>query len=104
CKPYFVRFLTVVNTFSTLFPEKYFLWFLIPLFHLSTVTALIISGLDWVELGVELGWNYMKFHPNSTTNSTLSKPLIIKAVTVLRWKSGIRNHKKYFSGKESKKY
>ena len=48
---------------------------------------------------VELGWNYMKFHPNSTTNSTLSKPLIIKAVTVLRWKSGIRNHKKNFSGK-----
>ena len=45
------------------------------------------------------GWNFMKFHPNSTPNSTLSKPLIIKAVTVLRWKSGIRNHKKNFSGK-----
>ncbi|MDY4538593.1 MAG: hypothetical protein SPD82_04570, partial [Prevotella sp.] len=51
--------LTVVNTFSTLFPEKYFLSFVIPPFHLMGVTALIISGLHEVELGVELGWNFM---------------------------------------------
>ena len=52
---------------------------------------------------MELWWNYVKFHHNSTHNSTPSKPLIIKAVTVLRWKSGIRNHKKYFSGKRVEK-
>ena len=77
--------------------------FVIPPFHLGDVIRLIIRVLDKVELWVELWWNYVKFHPNSTHNSTPSKPLIIKAVTVLRWKSGIRNHKKYFSGKRVKK-
>ena len=42
-------------------------------------------------------WNYMKFHPNSTPNSTINNPLIIKMITTLRWKSGITNDKKYFS-------
>ena len=46
---------------------------------------------------MEYGWNYMKFHPNSTHNSTSYKPLIIKVVTALRWKGGITNEKKYFS-------
>ena len=45
---------------------------------------------------VELGWNYMKFHPNSTPNSTSCKPLIIRAVTPMRWKCGITNDKKYW--------
>ena len=49
--------------------------------------------LDRVELWVELRWNYMKFHPNSTTH----KPLTIRAVTLTRWKSGITNDKNYFS-------
>ena len=53
--------------------------------------------LDRVELWVELGWNYMKFHPNSTPNSTMYKSLIIKAITPPRWKGGITNDKKYFS-------
>ena len=52
-----------------------------------------------VELWVELGWNYMKFRPNSTHNSTSHKLLIIKVVTALRWKGGITNDKKYFSEK-----
>ena len=71
--------------------------FVIPPFHLGDVTTLIISGLYMVELWVELGWNYMKFHPNSTPNSTMYKPLIIRAVTPQRWKGGITNDKKYFS-------
>ena len=37
--------------------------------------------LYMVELGVELGWNYMKFHPNSTYNSTIYKLLIINMIT-----------------------
>ena len=45
---------------------------------------------------MELGWNYMKFHPNSTHNSTMYKPLIIRVVTPPRWKGGITNDKKYF--------
>ena len=45
---------------------------------------------------MELGWNYMKFHPYSTHNSTSYKPLIIKVVTAPRWKGGITNEKKYF--------
>ena len=56
-------FLTVVNTFSALFQEKYFLSFVIPPFHLSVATILIVNALCVVELVVELGWNYMKFHP-----------------------------------------
>ena len=53
--------------------------------------------LYMVELGVELGWNYMKFHPNSTHNSTIHKLLIINIITSWRWKGGITNDKKYFS-------
>ena len=41
----------------------------------------------------------MKFHPNSTRNSTTFKHLIIKTITAPRWKGGITNDKKYFSGK-----
>ena len=65
--------------------------------------SVIVSTLGEVELGVELGWNYMKFHPNSTPNSTLCKPLIIRAVTPMRWKGGITNDKKYFSGNSVEK-
>ena len=90
-------YLTVIKTFSPLFSEKYFFSFVIPPFHLLTVIDLVISGLRVVELQVELGWNYMKFHPNSTHNSTMYKPLIIRAVTSPRWKGGITNDKKYFS-------
>ena len=46
-----------------MFSEKYFFSFVIPPFHLLTVIALVISGLCVVELRVEYGWNYMKFHP-----------------------------------------
>ena len=59
CESYFVQFLTVVNTFSAIFSEKYFLSFVIPPFHLGGATALIINGLYMVELWVELGWNFM---------------------------------------------
>ena len=41
----------------------------------------------------------MKFHPNSTPNSTIRNSLIIKGMTTPRWKGGITNEKKYFSGK-----
>ena len=81
-------FLTLVNTFSALFSEKYFFLFDIPPFHLDVVIALIISGLPMVELWVEYGWNYEKFHPYSTRNSTLSNLLIIRCITPLRWKGG----------------
>ena len=60
---YYAGFLTVVNTFSCTFSEKYFLSFVIPPFHLGVVIALIVNRLDVVELQVEYGWNYMKFHP-----------------------------------------
>ena len=93
---YFSLFLTAVNTFSCLFSEKYFLSFEVPPFHLAVVIALIISELFEVELGVELGWNYVKFHPNSTHNSTLPNILILKYITSLRWKGGTSNHKKNF--------
>ena len=49
-----------------------------------------------VELGVELGWNYMKFHPNSTHNSTSPNTLNIKHIYCPGWKGGITNDKKYF--------
>ena len=100
---YFASFLTVVNTFSHLFPEKYFLSFVIPPFHLRIVTTLIINGLSKVELWVEYGWNYMKFHPYSTHNSTLDKSLSIKDITMQGWKGGITNNKKYFSEKRQEK-
>ena len=67
------------------------------------VTSLIINGLSKVELWVEYGWNYMKFHPNSTPNSTMDKPLIIRVITMRRWKGGITNNKNYFSEKRQEK-
>ena len=67
------------------------------------VIALIVNRLGVVELQVEYGWNYMKFHPNSTHNSTMYKPLIIRVVTPPRWKGGITNDKKYFSEKVQEK-
>ena len=81
-------FLTLVNTFSALFSEKYFFLFDIPPFHLDVVIALIISDLPMVELWVEYGWNYEKFHPYSTRNSTLYNTLNIKHIAFLRWKGG----------------
>ena len=56
-----------------------------------------------VELWWNYGWNYMKFHPNSTRNSTIYKHLIIKEITTARWKGGITNDKIYFSEKKQKK-
>ena len=38
----------------------------------------------------------MKFHPNSTPNSTIRNSLIIRGMTTPRWKGGITNDKKYF--------
>ena len=81
-------YLTVIKTFSPLFSEKYFFSFVIPPFHLDKVTTLIISSLCVVELWVEYGWNYTKFHPYSTHNSTLSNVLIIKHMNCGRWKGG----------------
>ena len=37
--------------------------FEVPPFHLGVVIILIIRRLYVVELWVEYGWNYMKFHP-----------------------------------------
>ena len=96
-------FLTLVNTFSVLFSEKYFFLFDIPPFHLDVVIILIISDLPMVELWVEYGWNYMKFHPNSTTNSTAPNTLTLNVITPPWWKSGITNDKKYFSWKRTEK-
>ena len=96
-------FLTLVNTFSALFSEKYFFLFDIPPFHLDVVIILIISDLPMVELWVEYGWNYEKFHPYSTRNSTLDKPLSINDIIMQRWKGGITNNKKYFSEKRQEK-
>ena len=103
CQPYFALFLTVVKTFSYLFSEKYFLLFVIPPFHPCMVIPLIPNGLSKVELWVEYGWNYMKFHPNSTTNSTTSNTLILIVITPPWWKGGITNDKKYFSWKRAEK-
>ena len=63
--------------------------FVIPPFHLDDAIRLIINVLGMVELWVELGWNYVKFHPNSTYNSTINNLLIIKAISTPRWKGGI---------------
>ena len=52
---------------------------------------------------MEYGWNYMKFHPNSTTNSTTSNTLILIIITPPWWKGGITNDKKYFSWKRVEK-
>ena len=65
----------------------------IPPFHLGVAIVLIIKKISMVELW----WNYMKFHPNSTHNSTTYKSLIIRVVTPPMWKGGITNDKKYFS-------
>ena len=70
--------------------------FVIPPFHHREVIYLSISMLDKVELWVELGWNYVKFHPNSTYNSTLSNVLILRRITTPRWKGGITNDKTIF--------
>ena len=70
--------------------------FVIPPFHLDEAIRLITNVLGMVELWVELGWNYVKFHPNSTHNSTLPNTLIIRRITSPRWKGGITNDKKYF--------
>ena len=75
----------------------------IPPFHLGVAIVLIIKKISMVELGVELGWNYMKFHPNSTHNSTILIFLIINAITAQKWKGGITNDKKYFSEKMQEK-
>ena len=91
--------LTFIHNFSALFQEKYFLSFVIPPFHHDEAITLIVNVLDVVELVVELGWNYMKFHPYSTHNSTLDKPLSIKGITMQGWKGGITNEKIYFSEK-----
>ena len=68
----------------------------IPPFHLGVAIVLIIKKISMVELWVELGWNYMKFHPNSIPNSTLSNVLILKVITFRRWKSGITFRKFIF--------
>ena len=60
------------------------------------VISLILNDLSKVELWVESGWNYMKFHPNSTTNSTLFNVLILKVITFRRWKGGITFRKFIF--------
>ena len=58
--------------------------------------SVIVNTLGEVELGVELGWNYMKFHPNSTHNSTMYNILIIKDITPMRWKGGTSFAKNIF--------
>ena len=60
------------------------------------VIPLILNGLSKVELWVEYGWNYMKFHPNSTHNSTMYNILIIKDITPMRWKGGTSFAKNIF--------
>ena len=68
----------------------------IPPFHLGVAIVLIIKKISMVELWVELGWNYMKFHPNSTHNSTMYNILIIKDITPMRWKGGTSFAKNIF--------
>ena len=68
----------------------------IPPFHLGVDNVLIIKKISMVELVVELGWNYMKFHPNSTHNSTILIFLIIKTIATPRWKGGITFRKIIF--------
>ena len=71
----------------------------VPPFHLRDVIYLRINMLGRVELWVELGWNYVKFHPNSTYNSTIYNSLIINMITTSRWKGGTSTDKNYFSEK-----
>ena len=91
------EYLTYLHNFSAIIRRIFFYEIEVPPFHLGHIICFIISMLDRVELWVELRWNYMKFHPNSTHNSTMHKPLIIRAVAPPRWKGGITNDKKYFS-------
>ena len=49
-----------------------------------------------VELWVELGWNYMKFHPNSTHNSTYFILLIFNVLSMRWWNGGITFSKIFF--------
>ena len=93
----FATLLTYIHNFSAIIPEKYFFVKEVPPFHLIGVISLIINMLYMVELGVELGWNYMKFHPYSTYNSTTPNTLTLNTIIPARWKSGITNEKKYFS-------
>ena len=71
------------------------MWFEVPPFHLRGVIYLRINMLGRVELG----WNYVKFHPNSTYNSTIYNSLIINMITTSRWKGGTSTDKNYFSEK-----
>ena len=75
------------------------MWFEVPPFHLRGAMYLRINMLGGVELWVELGWNYVKFHPNSTSNSTIYNSLIINMITTSRWKGGTSTDKNYFSEK-----
>ena len=75
------------------------MWFEVQPFHLRDVIYLRINMLGRVELWVELGWNYVKFHPNSTYNSTIYNSLIINMITTSRWKGGTSTDKNYFSEK-----
>ena len=88
--------LTYIHNFSVIILWKINLRNVIPPFPLRDVITLSISTLNRVELVVELGWNYMKFHPNSTHNSTLPNVLILKVITSRRWKSGITFRKFIF--------
>ena len=49
-----------------------------------------------VGLGAELRRDYMKFHPNSTPNSTMYNILTIKDITPMRWKGGTSSAKNIF--------
>ena len=88
--------LTYIHDFSVIILWKINLRNVIPLFHLQDIITLSISTLNRVELVVELGWNYMKFHPNSTHNSTILIFLIIKTIATPRWKGGITFRKIIF--------
>ena len=68
----------------------------IPPFHLWCVKLLVISKIGMVELWVELGWNYMKFHPNSTYNSTYFILLIFNMLSMRWWNGGITFSKIFF--------
>ena len=56
-------FLTYIHNFSAIILRKIFFVREVPLFHLCMVIIVIIKRLRVVELRVEYGWNYMKFHP-----------------------------------------
>ena len=55
-----------------------------------------------MELWVELGWNYMKFHPNSTHNSTIPILLITNNLTYQGWKGGITLQEIFFRELDTK--